>query len=471
LPNLSKVARVDETRHAEHHASEVAERERYTAQLVGRLRAVMYPQIDEQDLRRVQDLEDAVIPCVVEMEHNGAPIDVPLLEQYGAECSAAHDALMWEVSRECGHAFEHTPKGWARLLESLHQPIPDSFAEASLNEIDHPLVRKGQRAAQYASLNSKIFQAYPAHISDGLLRYEINQLASDEGGTVSGRFSIGLVQQAPNHTNHSLVFGENLFPRRLFIAGRGDFLEADAAQIEFRLLVHYSQNAAMLQAYRDNPHMSFHRQMQAKLTAYKPDMQYEHTKSYNFDSQYGARSIKLASMMGFITEREGDEIRKAKRWDDPRLKLIKEIESAYARAHPEAGALLDKASHLMKNSCDKYCKKGDALHQRFQHRGHIKTLLGRRSRCVNNYKPYIGLNRVLQGTGASIMKQKLVELHKARHETGFIMRITNHDAVLGDATQPETRQKVSEILNRQSFPLRVPILWECGSGQTWAECK
>jgi len=125
----------------------------------------------------------------------------------------------------------------------------------------------------------------------------------------------------------------------------------------------------------------------------------------------------------------------------------------------------------MKNKCDDYCKKGDALHRQFPHRGYVKTLLGRRSRCVNNYKPYIGLNRVLQGTGASIMKQKLTELHDARKDTGFVMRITNHDAVLGDATTPETLGKVSEILNRQSFKLTVPILWKCGTGANWAEAK
>jgi activator of HSP90 ATPase len=69
------------------------------------------------------------------------------------------------------------------------------------------------------------------------------------------------------------------------------------------------------------------------------------------------------------------------------------------------------------------------------------------------------------------MKQKLVELHAQRKETGFVMRITNHDAVLGDATTSETKEKVSAILNAQSFPLKVPILWECGTGKTWAECK
>lgn len=471
LPDNIKVPRVDETHHTDYHASEVAAREIYTAQLVSRLHDVMWPQIIEQELEVVHQLENEVIPAVVEMELNGSPIDVPLLEQYGKECSASHNSLMWEIAREVGFAWEHTPKGWKRLLEYLHLQVPESFAEDELNEIDHPLVRKGQRAAQYASLNSKIFKSYPEHITDGLLRYDINQLISDEGGTVSGRFSIGLVQQVPNEGNHTATFGDTLFPRRLFIPGSGDYLEADAAQIEFRLLVHYSQNAKLLQAYVDDPKMSFHKKMQEMLRAYKPDMMYGHTKNYNFAAQYGAKSIKLAVMMKFITKKEGKEIKDAERWNDPRLKLIHEIEAAYKQAHPEAGELLDRASHLAKFSCDKYCKKNDALHQQYPHRGFVKTMLGRRSRFPTNYKTYIGLNRILQGTGADIMKKKIVELHKARKDTGFVMRITNHDAVLGDALEPTTLEKVSMILNRQSFALRVPILWECGIGRNWAETK
>ena len=471
LPDLPMAFRLDETQHLRYHAAEAADRERFTAGLVWRLREAMLPKLKAEELEAVQALEDDVIPAVVEMERNGSPIDMPLLEQFGCECKEAHDALMLEVSREAGFAFEHTASGWKRLIESLHLAVPDSFSEAALDEVDHPLIRKGQKASQYASLNSKIFKAYPNHIVDGVLRYNINQLASDDGGTVSGRFSIGLVQQVPNGENHAEAFGDALFPRRLFIPGSGRYLEGDAEQIEFRLLVHYSQNKKLLEAYAKDPHMSFHKEMWAMLKAYKPDMLYPHVKNYNFAAQYGARSIKLAVMMGFITEREGNEIRQAKRWDDPRLRLIKEIEAAYKQAHPEAGQLLERAGHLAKSACDDFCKKGDALHRQYAHRGHVKTLVGRRSRFPTNYKTYIGLNRVLQGTGADVMKRKLKELHDARKETGFVMRITNHDAVLGDATQPDTLAKVAEVLNRQSFPLKVPILWKCGTGANWAECK
>jgi DNA polymerase I-like protein with 3'-5' exonuclease and polymerase domains len=432
----------------------------------------MYPELDRQDLRRVQKLEDDVIPAVVEMEKNGAPLDMDLVQQYRRECQQAYESLLWDISREAGFAFEHTAKGWAKLLDHLHLPQPESYDEAALSLIKHPLVQKGQFASQHASLMSKTFDAYLAHAYEGVLYYDINQLVNDDGGTVSGRFSIGYVQQVPNADNHRSAFGDLWYPRRVFRPLVGDYLEADAMQIEYRLFAHYANNPDVLAAYREDPRLSFHKMSWAMMKKYKPDMLYTHQKSFNFAKQYGAKSIRLAHMMGFITEKEGEEIRAAKRWDDPRLAVIHEIEAAYKKMMPEGDMLLDRASHLAMPECTKYCRKGDALHRQYRHQGYVRTITGRRSRFPNGYKTYIGLNRVIQGSGADIMKVKLAELHAARKTTGLLMRMTVHDAVGGDAQQPETKQRVAEILNRQSFPeLKVPILWDCNTGRTWADCK
>lgn len=477
LPNEPKVERLDERDHAAYAASEVAARERYTAQVTAKVRNEMWPLLDLEDLQKVRQLEDDVIYPVVEMEKNGALLNLELLEQYSNECIAEHASLMMEIGNEAGFSFDHTAKGWQRLFEKCGVPPSDSYAEDVIGDIEHPLIKKAHFAAQIASLNSKTFAAYKKQVgSDGILRYDINQLRGDDGGTVSGRFSIGYVQQVPNRDNHTAVFGERWFPRRLFISSTGTYLEADAAQIEYRLGAHHAENEEILKAYaNEDPSdpstwVSYHRMTWEMIKRYKPDMLYSHQKSFNFARQYGAKMVKLAVMMGFITKREGDEIKEAKRWHDPRLAQIKEIEAAYTRINPEGDKLLDRASHLAKSKCDEYCKRGDALHRQFPHRGYVKTLEGRRSRFPHNYKTYIGLNRVLQGTGADIMKRKLVELHRVRKLTGFLMRLTVHDAAGGDA-QDGTKQLVSEVLNKQSYDLKVKILWDVKTGKNWAECK
>lgn len=483
LPGNVEVPRVDEARHDSYAPCEVAAREIYTAQLVGRLRAVMYPLIDEQELRKVHDLEDAVIPCTVEMEKNGAQLDVELLEQYYHECNTTHDQLLLEISKECGFGFDHSASAWKRLFEYCKlTPSDDGYAEDIVGSVEHPLIKKGHYAAQIASLNSKTFAAYRKLInSDGVMRYDINQMLSEDGGTVNGRFSIGYVHQVPNHDNHVEVFGDLWNPRRIYIPKTGLYMDADAAQIEYRVFAHYANNPKVLKAYqgdlerlqRGEEIVSFHKMLWAIMKAFKPDMKYSYQKSFNFMKMYGGGLPKTAVMMKMITAAQAEEIRKLKTAKtDPRLTQAREIEAIYAREMPEVGPLQRRATHLAMTKCNDFCRQGDALHKQFPHRGYVKTLLGRRSRFPNDYKVYRGLNRVISGSAADINKQKLVELHKERKHTGFLLRLTVHDAVGGDAQEGDTRDKVSEILNRQSFPeLKVDILWECKTGANWAACK
>jgi hypothetical protein len=133
----------------------------------------------------------------------------------------------------------------------------------------------------------------------------------------------------PNHDNHFATFGDDLFPRRLFIpapfvmddGSAAEYLEADAMQIEQRLLVHYADNKRVIKEYegdyerlmRGEETVSFHRVTWAMMKEYKPDMTYSNQKNFNFARQYGAKTVKLGVMMKFITAAEGEEIRQTKR--------------------------------------------------------------------------------------------------------------------------------------------------------------
>ena len=114
-------------------------------------------------------------------------------------------------------------------------------------------------------------------------------------------------------------------------------------------------------------------------------------------------------------------------------------------------------------------------------RGYVRTILGRRSRfikgcrcpaCViNGFRPYKALNGAIQGSAADVMKRKICDLHAERKYTGFKMRFTVHDQVVGDVPDKAAARRVDEVLNRQAYPLRVPILWETSIGPSWAKVK
>jgi DNA polymerase I-like protein with 3'-5' exonuclease and polymerase domains len=110
-------------------------------------------------------------------------------------------------------------------------------------------------------------------------------------------------------------------------------------------------------------------------------------------------------------------------------------------------------------------------------RGYIMDLLGRRTRDYKS-RPYKALNGCIQGGAGSILKHKMVVIHRNRKRLGFIPRMTVHDEVCGTAIGGvETKMKMLELLNDMStyqehrFPkMAVPIRWDAKVGDNWAVC-
>jgi len=113
-------------------------------------------------------------------------------------------------------------------------------------------------------------------------------------------------------------------------------------------------------------------------------------------------------------------------------------------------------------------KEAEAL---ARNRGWVKTISGRRARFPDQTWCHAAINYVIQGSASDIMKKKLVEVHRAKDVSGFVMRMTVHDAMNGDSLDPElTPRMIADILNVQSFDLRVPIMWKIKIGRSWADC-
>lgn len=492
--------RVDESHMASYHAGDVARRACHNLELVRSLHYIFQPMIEEQELTRVQALEDKVIYTVCEMERNGAPIDHELLQQWIKRSKKELDTLLMEVGKEAG--FQVNPgssKDLQRVFEKLKLPIektigtelhPEgqaSFTDTILKRIEHPLVAKIRRAGKLTTLRSKYLLKYEKAVdSKGIYRYALHQLRAvkdDDGdagevGTVTGRFSStkilsnpdvgGNIQQERKVEKQRVAWGideddsshdeEIYIIRRLRVPDRSvhaeaQWLSADAKQIEYRIFASYVGNQKILDAYAVNPNLHFHKHVQAMLAPYVK-LTYGRTKDCNFAKVYGAGLKKLALMMGFISQEQFEELKRQKaKWNHPLLAETVDINAIYDRELSGSKELLKKATSLAET------------------RHYVCTILGRRSRFPNGFRAHKAFNSIDQGSAADIMKQKLVELHAERKTTGFLLRYTVHDEVDGDAQSPETKARVAEILDRQSFPsLKVPILWDVKTGRNWAEC-
>ncbi len=473
-----KITGLDGSRMASYHAGEVAAYAENDAKLVHDLKAKMWPMLTEQGLHKVRQLEDDLIFAVCEMEKNGCPIDQEKLDRWIAESGKLLEQWFLQIHREAGIKLNFgSGDDLADLFRKLGIEITNftptgkpSFTDAVLKRIEHPMVRLARRGQRLKSLRSKYLLAYKKKISsDGILRYALHQLRATRGdddddystGTVSGRFSstgvtddVGVnIQQIIKAAKQISTFGDEFLIRELVVPQSGQWLSADAAQVEYRLFAHEGNNPAIIKAYQDNPELSFHKFVHEKVLKYQPNFTYRQQKDLNFAKIYGAGIKKLALMLEFITKDEFLElVQQNASYDHPRLQKAVEIDRIYNQLLPEVKPLSNRAMSIAQN------------------RGYVKTILGRRARFRQEDPAHKALNRRIQGSAADIMKQKLVELHRCRKATGFKMRFTVHDEVNGDIPDQEAAEKVRGILNHQSFKLRVPILWDLKIGANWRTC-
>jgi DNA polymerase I-like protein with 3'-5' exonuclease and polymerase domains len=257
-------------------------------ELVDLLDVEMLRRIDAEELRAVYDLENAVIPAVCEMEKNGAPIDLDLLDQFEKETFEELKTTLQKIYRSTGVRFEcesstlfglqkvepKFPISECRRLFAIRGvPVPivfeyedgeivqkQSFEDEQLAKLNDPIIQLFRYAKQLQSLRSKYIVKFQNVVgSDGLIRYELNQLATDDGdetgakkGTVSGRFSssggpkhdpFGInVQQVFSIDNQKKTLVSKWLIRRLFVPRVGTWFRADAKQIEYRLFAHYADS-------------------------------------------------------------------------------------------------------------------------------------------------------------------------------------------------------------------------------------
>jgi len=493
-------ATVDPKRFYLAHAGEVAERCEADCRQHWLLHQAMQPLIIEQGLDKVLALEDAISPAVVDMERNGCLIDRPKLERWSYEVDEKINGYFKRVHDATGLGVNpNAAKDLDRLFNALSLPKPKAFDEQkkewvqnysdeALETVDHPVIKDIRLMKQWMSLQSKYFQKYLNAIdSKNVLRFTLHQLRSDstgeDKGTTTGRFSCGgdrpgepkrniNVQQVPKCEDQIERLGPDYVVRELFIPQPGQLCVAsDASQIEFRLFAHYGNATKVLEAYKQNPMEDFHmlvtKLMKPGLTDPKAlKAERKHMKHNNFGVIYGMGREKLARRLGHgctcsTDWRLRDENNRLvnKFWDNDYhepscpARLANSIMDEYHEKFPEAKGLLDTAASRARGV------------------GFVRTLMGRRRRFPDGQRLHKALNAVVQGSAADVFKQKLLELYRARKSLGLTLRAPVHDEFVMDIADRGELPQLQELLDRQSFDLKCPLLWETGTGKNWKEAN
>jgi DNA polymerase I-like protein with 3'-5' exonuclease and polymerase domains len=326
-----KIKGIDLTQGAHiYHAAELADYAKRDVELVGNLKDIMIPLMAEQNLNRVRQLESEVIFPVVEMERNGVVLDLERLERWRVEAKIEQERLFWQVFNDTGVRID-SKKGLKELFTKLNISNPYTTPGGAMSFKDevfealgdlHPALQPTRRYQKLKSLRSKYIDGYWDQVQrygGDILRYALHQLRSDEGGTISGRFSSSVldrdtdeginIQQLLAVKKQRVAFGyaeddpsgdDKIFlVRKLVKAPEGRwFLSSDGMQIEYRFFAHYANSPAILEKYKENPLVSFHKMVGELLRQYRSDITYKRTKDLNFAFVFGAGMKKIASMLG-----------------------------------------------------------------------------------------------------------------------------------------------------------------------------
>jgi DNA polymerase-1 len=290
---------------------------------------------------------------------------------------------------------------------------------------------------QLRNLNSSFVEPLRTeHMHNGRVHTNINQLKSDEYGTVGGRIST-------DHPNLLAVPKRNkeIGPRfrRVFVADPGmDFWEADYKQIEPVLFAHYSKDETLLAGYQAIPPIDCHQSLADRMGVERDPT----AKRMNMGIFTGMQPKSFAGHMGWPLDKATEA------WNE------------WFRIFPGVKEFQDRAKRV------------------FQQTGYVVTILGRRCHLEHPRFAYRGTSRVIQGSNADIMKAKILEVDEWLEANGdqAHLLLSIYDSLEWQAPKGAIGSRISQEIieictNLQVAPfnLRCPLGMDVGHGRSWAD--
>lgn len=435
------------------------------------------PRMEREDLWDLfANTECALIRPLMKMRKKGVRVDLDRAAQLAKRFGTEFADIVHEIRRRWGYA----PEVWSSeslsvLFDKAGVEYPKtlagkpSFQAAWLSAQSSDVAQMVLRARRLDKMKSSFAESMIAgHAKNGRIHCEFHPLRSDDGGTVSGRFSSSNpnLQQVPSRDEERAPLVRGCFiPEDGCRWGQFDYSEQEPRTlVHFASLVNAKGAEEAVRYYRDNPKASFHTFV-SELTG----MERKKAKIINLGLFYAMGGVKLCRSLGLpVVVRE---TRNGGTYEAPGPEAI-EILEQYNEKLPFVSAMQELTKDLV------------------ERRGYIKTLLKRRAR-FNLWEPasmrqtklglpkwkaektwpgvplkrafmHKALNRLVQGSSADMMKRAIIEVDRA----GYTPHLTVHDE-LDDSIENERQgREITEIM-KTCVNLVVPLRVDAEYGSDW----
>ena len=275
-----------------------------TLKLWQRLKIELY----NQELMDVFTLETKLFPCLVDMRFKGVRVDLEKAAKIKKNLMQREAKIVSKIKELTGVNVEiHAARSIAKAFDNLKLPYDrteksnqPSFTKNFLQNHPHELPKLIADAREINKAHTTFIDSITKHSVDGRIHADINQIRSDAGGTVTGRFSMSNpnLQQIPaRHPELGPMIRSIFIPEEKTVWGSFDY-----SQQEPRILVHYAklQNLMgvdeIVDAYNAGD-ADFH-----QVVADMAGIERKQAKTINLGLMYGMGKNKLMAELGLMKE-------------------------------------------------------------------------------------------------------------------------------------------------------------------------
>jgi DNA polymerase I-like protein with 3'-5' exonuclease and polymerase domains len=431
------------------------------AELTLELWQIFKKELIHQDIESIFQLETDLFPCLVDMKFLGVRVDVERAHKLKQQLTLQEKELLHQIKKETGvevqlMAARSVAKVFDKLgltYERTAKSQAPSFTKNFISNHEHPVVRMIAKAREVNKAHTTFIDTIVKHEHKGRIHADINQIRSDQGGTVTGRFSYSNpnLQQLPARN-------KDLGPmiRSIFIPEEGHTWGCfDYSQQEPRLVVHYAALHKfpsvndVIDNYENDTSTDFH-----QVVADMAKIPRSQAKVINLGLFYGMGKAKLQAELGVSKDK------------------ATELFEQYHAKVPFVKQLMNSASN------------------RAQERGQIRTLLGRLCRfhlwepnqfgmhkalpheeALQEHGPgirraytYKSLNKLIQGSAADMTKKAMLDLYKE----GIVAHIQIHDELCVSVEDETHAKKIVDVMEN-AVTLEVPNKVDYEKGETWGD--
>jgi DNA polymerase I-like protein with 3'-5' exonuclease and polymerase domains len=432
-------------------------------------------QLGKEELWEIANLELDLLPILVEMTMRGIRIDSDRVERTRDEILKREKAVHKQIKKISGQNVEiWAAASIAKAFDKIGIAYPKtektqapSFTKLWLQEHPSDLAQLILEARNLNKTSGTFIDTIMRYThTDGRIHAHINQIRSDDGGTVSGRFSMNNpnLQQIPARD-------PKLGPmiRSLFLPEENEQWAAiDFSQQEPRILVHYAhiygQSRGIplegvqefVDGYCNDPTTDFH-----TMVAEMAKINRKQAKTINLGMMYGMGVNKLSEQLDIPVDEAKDLV---KQYHD-RVPFVKGLmQGVQNRLNDRAASGSIRSILGRKCRFDLWEPDTFGMSKAMPYRDAVKEY-GETTRLKRAFT-YKALNRLIQASAADMTKKAMIDIHKE----GKLPMLQVHDEIAMSVKNREEAESIAKIMT-EAVPLEVPSLCDVEIGASWGEAK